>query len=453
MAGEISFSGLSSGIDTASIISQLVAVERIPITNMESEKDDLAAQRKKLQDLSSKVTDLESKAEALSDINDLAFYSGSTDVEDFLTMTVEDDARPGVYEIEVTSLAKEDRNYSTSFDSGAIGLADGDTFEITIDGETTAFSFDSSDTLESIAAEINRSDAAAWATVVGDGDGGGQLLIASEDTGQAQQITFGGTASVALAMTNTQTASDAELVIDGRVTASSTSNTFEDVLEGISVSVTEVGTANLTIEADNEALKSKVNDFVEAYNDVMSAINKEFAWTGEARESANLSGDSTLRSIQSTLRNSISGVIDGLPAEYNSLASIGITSKQNGELEIDDEELDAALADDVQAVKRLFAQDTTEGTEGFAYNMVTAQGGVELSMLETIIDSNVGSLAIRIEGIDERTEEYDKSIERMETRLESYEERLRAKFTAMEQMISTLQNQSGYLAGLGSSGS
>ena len=94
MAGDVSFSGLSSGIDTASIVRQLVAVERQPITNLETKKSDLAQQRAKLQDLSTKISTLESAAEALSNLGDLDFFKGAAEDEDILSVAMDGEARP-----------------------------------------------------------------------------------------------------------------------------------------------------------------------------------------------------------------------------------------------------------------------------------------------------------------------------------------------------------------------
>lgn len=452
MAGDISFSGLSSGLDTGSIIQQLVAVERNPITLLEAKKSDLATQRSKLQDLSSMLTSLESAASALSDFEDLAFFNAVAADEDVLSVATDGQARAGSYEVEVTAVAAQDRSYSQAFGAGAVGFAEGDTLDLTIDGATTTITLEAGNSLEDVASRINSSDAAAWATVVGDGAGGGRLLVSSDDSGAAQQITFGGTAAATLSMTNTQAASDATIVVDGLVTATSTSNVFNDVLDGVTITAGEIGTTTISVDEDSEAFKEKITAFVDAYNTVMEGMNAEFSWSGESKTRANLSGDITLRNIQSTLQYSVSSAIDGLTGEHTTLASIGITTSSEGTLEIDEATLDNALASDVDAVKDIFAENQETGTYGLAYCMVNPMSGAELSTIGSIIDNDVGSLSIRIEGIDERTAFIDEGIERMEARLVSFEERLRKQFTAMEQMISSLQSQAGFLSELGTGG-
>jgi flagellar hook-associated protein 2 len=450
MAGDITFSGLASGIDTSSIIQQLVQVERQPIRMLEAKKTDLQHQRTKLQDLASAIQRLQTAAEGLSTYDELSLFRGVSSDEDVVQIAVDGDAPEGAFKIDVLSLAQVDRNYSAAFGAGAIGLVDGDTLDLTIDGVLTTVEFEAGDTLEDVASRINGSGANAWATVVGDGAGGGRLLIASEETGASQHITFGGTAAPLLVMSNVQLASDASVEIDDTVTVTSSTNLIEGVIAGATLTLTGTGTANVTIEADTAALKERIETFVEAYNDIMSAVSSEFEWTGEARTEANLSGDITLRNIQQSLQRAVVAEVEGLPGRYTCLSALGITTnREDGTLTIDATELDAALAADPGAVKDLFARNPDTLTEGIAYQLVTPPGVDELSLIESIIDSDVGSLSVRLDGIDQRTERIDEDIERMETRLAAFEERLRLKFMAMEQMISSLQSQSGYLSSLG----
>ncbi len=450
MAGEISFGGLSSGLDTNAIIQQLMRLERQPLVALERRRSDLEAQRTKLQDLASAVRGLETAAEALSTYDELALFEATSSDESVATAAIGGDAPAGTYQVEVTALAQIDRNYSAALGGGALGLADGDTLELTIDGEVTSVAFEAGDTLDDVASRINASGAAAWATVVGDGEGGGRLLVASEETGAAQHISFAGAAAELLDLSNVQLASDASAVIDGTVAVTSASNTLEGVIEGTSLSLAGPGTTEVTIEADTGALRGRIDDFVAAYNEVMTAIHQELRWTGEARTEANLSGDSTLRSIQSTLQRAVTSTVEGLAGEHTSLASVGITTdRDDGTLSVDEAALDAALSADPDAVKDLLARNPDTGTEGVASALVTAAEGAELSPIEGIIDAGVGSLSIRLDGIDQRTEAIDESLERAEARLVAHEERLRRQFLVMEQMISELQSQSGFLAGLG----
>jgi flagellar hook-associated protein 2 len=453
MAGEINFSGLASGLDTSSIIEKLMTVERQPVTLLENKQSNLASQRTKLLKISGYIQTFKTAASDLSKMEDLDFFSTSSNDESVLGVSTSGRPPIGTYSVEVTSVAQADRNYSAAFGADAIGLQEGDTLDITIDGVTSTVTFEADDTLADVAQKINDAGADAWATVVGDGEGGGRLLVASSETGAAQHITFGGTASTLLAMSNVQLAVDTEVVIDDTVVATSSTRSVEGVLDGLTFEAREIGTTEITVESDDAAIKDKVQTFVNSYNNVMASVAKEFAWTGESRTAANLSGDSTLRSIQRMMSSTLSSVVTGLTGKHTTLSSIGITSLRDGTLEVDEEKLDAALTSDIDGVKSLFASNADEGTFGIAYRFVNAMDGADRSVIDSIIDDDVGSLSIRIEGIDERTESISESIERMETRLTAYEGLLKKQFTAMEQMISSLQSQSSYISNLSTSSS
>lgn len=453
MANGITFSGLASGLDTGSIITQLVAIERQPITNLEDQKSDLNLQKTKIQSIVSGIKALETAAEKLSKADDVSLISATSSETDVLGVAVTGRAPTGSFSVEVTALARQDKSYSAAFGSGALGFADDDTLTLTIDGALTSIALDASDDLEDVAAKINSSGAAARATVVGDGEGGGALLITSDETGADQAITFGGSGASLLAMTNHQAASDASVTVDGVVTVTSADNSIEGVIQGVTLNLEELGTSTVTIERDNEAFKALIDDFVEAYNKVIGDVSKEFAWSGEARTKGNLSGDSSLRAAQRTLQNAVIQTVSGLTGEYTTLSSIGIHTDRTGKLTVDDSELEEALAQDPDAVTDLFASNADSGTRGVAYRLVNAEAGQDLSLIETLIDSHAGTLSVRVDGINERMESIDANIERMETRVEAYEDRLRREFMAMESAMSQLQSQMGYLSGLSGYGS
>ncbi|MBU0756142.1 MAG: flagellar hook protein, partial [Planctomycetes bacterium] len=100
----ISFSGLASGLDTSSIIASLVAVKRLPIYLMESQKEDYQSKIKSFDTLKSKLDDLKDAAEDLKDTSDFNHFTATLSAEGSLTATASSTATPGTYTIEVTDL-------------------------------------------------------------------------------------------------------------------------------------------------------------------------------------------------------------------------------------------------------------------------------------------------------------------------------------------------------------
>jgi len=163
----------------------------------------------------------------------------------------------------------------------------------------------------------------------------------------------------------------------------------------------------------------------------MRGINAEFAYTGTPKGPESLSGDFTLRGIQSRLRSMVGGVVAGTSGAFTTLASVGIETNTDGTLELDAGAFDAALATDSSAVADLFAGDGA--IEGFVATFD--------SMIESHVASGDGILTQRIDSIEGRRDGLDSQIDRLELRIEDTEERLRLQFATLEQLVSSMQNQ------------
>ena len=77
----INFTGIATGLDTASIINQLVAIRRRPIVRLEHRRTLLEAARGALATLKSKLLDLQNAAQALDTANEFAALTASSSAE------------------------------------------------------------------------------------------------------------------------------------------------------------------------------------------------------------------------------------------------------------------------------------------------------------------------------------------------------------------------------------
>lgn len=108
----INFTGIATGLDTASIINQLVAIRRQPIVRLEYRRTMLEAARGTLATFKTKLLDLQSAAQALDTANEFAALIASSSAENLLTVTAGGDAAPGSYEIVVHNLAVAQKDIS-----------------------------------------------------------------------------------------------------------------------------------------------------------------------------------------------------------------------------------------------------------------------------------------------------------------------------------------------------
>ena len=451
----VQFSGLASGLDTASIVEQLVNLERRPIELAQSQQQNLNRISGRLGDIRSQLDALKSTSEDLDDTDTILGTRASSSDEDSVAVSSTGSTPLGRYTVEVTQVAQAERTYSDAFSSRNTALSDasllgagftGGTLSIQVGTTTTVdISVEASDTLESLVGKINSSDADVTAGIFFDGTNY-RMQIGGNDTGLENAIAFTETGTdFDLGLTDPANeivaARNAEFTIDG-FAVSRASNSISDVIDGLTLQISETTTSpiSIDIERDTEDFEGRVQGFVDSYNAVVRSINSEFAFNGEARIGDSLSGDSTLRGLQSRLRTLAGGTVDDLSSPYNRLGSVGISFEQDGTLALDAEELREALADDPSAVVSLFVDDRVNDVQGFM--------PLFADLVDEYTESGTGILSSRIDSIGRRVRDIDDSIERMERRVEGYEDQLRQQFASLEQLVSELNAQGSQLTAI-----
>ena len=141
------------------------------------------------------------------------------------------------------------------------------------------------------------------------------------------------------------------------ITISSASNQIDDLIGGVSLKLKSITTSPVTIVAsvDQGAIETSIKGMLDNYNKVMKAIDKQFSYNPDTEEAGALLGDDFLLSIQSSLRGSLMGAIDGLPTSLNMLRAIGITTGNDGSLSLSNPSLlTAKLAANADGVRNMF---------------------------------------------------------------------------------------------------
>lgn len=451
---EISFSGLASGLDTASLIEGLMQVERIPLNRLASKKSDIQTQRSRFEQIKAQLTDLRTAVQALDSRDEVLGTRIVSANEQVVTATSLGASTPGEFDVSVSQLARAERTYSDAFaDRDVAGVGGSGTLTITV-GSEDAVEIDvlSTDTLENVVAKINESGASVSAGLLFDGTDY-RIQVAGTKTGADNGVTFTEAAGLNLGLDDPlnefQSAQDAILTVDG-FTITRSENTVSGAVPGVSLNLLdetgldEAGdpaTVQVRVERDPESLKTKVQAFVDAYNKVASSINAEFAFTGEARLGDSLAGDTTLRQLQRSLRDSVSSVVEGADPAYSTLATVGLESNSTGTLELDTTKLEAALADDSEAVFDLFVGNLSLDVPTGAFTALD-------DLLDSYLADNDGLFDQRLDGFDDRVSDIDEQMERMESRLEQKEQSLRMEFATLETVMSDLQSQGSQLTAM-----
>ena len=437
--GSVSAStGLVSGTDYSTLISELMSVAEKPIDLIKDKISAYSVTLSAYSSLSSGLSSLETALDALTSSTDgFSSLTATSGNEDVVKVTATSKAVTGSYSVTVNQLATQQSLKSTEFTSSeAVGAG---TLTLTVGSTSTAITVDSSDTLSDIASAINDAGAGVSAYVVNDGSGQ-VLMLKSTATGASNAFTISvsdsdgnNTDSSGLSrlsytggssdqMTLVQSAQNASITVDG-TTISSSSNTVSDAINGLTFTLKSKSTTATTVDvaADTDSIYSEISSFVSAYNAVVDYISTKQSYTQSTDTAGTLLGDSTVNRIKSTLKNLLKNEVSGL-----SLSDLGITLNDSGDLEIDSDTLSTALSDNFDGVKNLFANSSV----GLAVAMTDS--------IDTWINSTDGSLTTKTDSIQDTIDRLEDRETEMQDRLDKQEETLTARFTALETLLSSL---------------
>ena len=142
----------------------------------------------------------------------------------------------------------------------------------------------------------------------------------------------------------------------------SNSNTITGSVPGVTLTLTGQGTTNITVAQDTQTAVNNVQTFVAAFNSLVDAIDKDTAYDSTNKQGSVLTGDATIQNLESQLRTMVSSAAPGMTGQYNSLASLGITTGAIGSpvgttshLTVDTSKLSAALQNNPNAVFSVLA--------------------------------------------------------------------------------------------------
>lgn len=415
----VTFSGLASGVDTASIVESIIEVESAPITSKEDQKEYLETKLESHTELNGLLENFSATVLGLNDKNDLSTFTVNNNGSNYFSISTTSLADEGSYSIEVIDLAQQQKDIS------AEGFADIDatplTGELQIGDKTLSYE---NVTLSELVDLIEEGDYGLSASIVNVGtDNGYRLILTTTDAGEEIAIT--GTGSITL-----DTATDGHTVegtkaharIDG-VDYYSDTNTISSAIHGATITLlgesdSGADIVSLTSDAENVII-TKLEEIVSAYNEIMSYIENIYTSDPTLARS--------MKSVQSGIKNYLTS---------NAMVNLGIeTDWTSGELSFDSDKFSEAYEASSDAViLSLFGDDDSTGV----MNRLD-------DYLEDELDSTTGFLARKTSSTEAQISRLDDSITAMQTRLDKRQEMLEAQFTAMETLISSLNTTGDFL--------
>lgn len=452
----ISSLGAGSGIFSADLVDQLVNAERRPAeVRLNQQQQTTESKISAYGALRSALEALRSPMETLSSSEGLKAFSANSSNESVSGVSIDPAlAVRGSYSLNVTQLAQSQSLASGEFsdrDSTAIGTG---TLTFNVGGVSTNITIDeSNNTLDGVASAINDANAGVSAGIVDTGSGYRLVLSSNEsgisnaiqvsvsgdgdgsdtDTGGLSRFAFDGTTSN---LTETVQAKDAQLEVNG-IAITRSSNIVEGVVDGVTFDLKSTGISSVSVARDSDAVAGRVQEFVDKFNALQDVIKKYSGFDSASGRGGVLSGDSTIRSIQSDLRGLLTTIPEGLEdSPVRMLGDIGIaTDPSTGKLEFDQAKFKQQLDDNPGAVSALFAE--RDGVDGIA--------GRTLDRLEGFLSSN-GSLSNRTDGLNKTLSNIQDQRDQLELRIASYEERLINQFSAADSLIAQIQSTGNFVS-------
>jgi len=459
---EITFGGLATGLPTDDIVTKLMALERRPLDRLAAQKTAETTRLKAYAQFKATLDELRTAVGGLNITSEVRTSSIKLSNEDAFS-AVSNGAGRGSYDIAVAQLAQVQKSVSGGVSSQTDALFGSGT--LALGGEIISIDA-SNNSLSGLLAAINtRSETTGVsASIINDGSGTDQyrMVLTGKDAMTSFTPVFdlvdANSDPIAFGLTQTRAAQQAVAYVDG-IKVVSHSNTLTGVISGVTLNLSEASpvlaagdpptykTTLMTVAPDTAALKEKITTFVESYNKVMDWISAGYVEFGASPPTAQeikdgaeeslstvLRGDSSVSSVKRQLQSILSTAIVN-SGSLSSLSQLGISTQRDGSLNLNGSTLDKALENKFDDIAKLLAGD--DETDG-----------VMKKFNNTLLDltSTTGGLyAAKKERYDAAVKRIDLSLLRMEPLIAKKEQTLRAQFSAMEQLISGMNNQSSFL--------
>jgi len=391
LSGQVTFSGLGSGTDFSSVISKLVEVEGSHKRQMESWKKDWQSKMGAVDQLNTSMSSLRTTLDSMKTMNTFMVKNVSGTDSTVLTATASSDAEVTTHSIEVEQLAKNSIWISQS------GVSTPDA-PIVPFGETFSYSYFNPAVGQNRFVEVNLrpqgslselvnlinsdpNNPGVKASIITNG-GGNFLQVRGLDLGSNATLgIYTPTMGLLGQLNKTQTNQDALLKINGWPSAAnqwihSSSNSVTSAIPGLTLTLKDSGTTQLTVNPDNESIKENVRTFVNKFNDVRAISISLTKVDTSKKQGSIMTGNYGVQLVDSNLKVAVASVGKGFlyysqasnaGDPFSTLSQLGILtdaeegSPTKGLLSLDETKLDAALLSNASAVAELFAADGIGG--------------------------------------------------------------------------------------------
>ncbi len=324
-------SGVFSGIDTETLIGQMLAISATPLNVFSARKTKATERLTALTAVEAQLTTLKTIANTLTDEGGLRAVNTSTSNSEILTISAGFGAMEGFHEIEIDQVAKTEQEVHKGL-ATADALLGAGVFAYQYDGQTISIQTGDATTLEDLRDRINSdsNNPGVIASILQYDDGAGgvyHLVLSGSKPGSDYGITIDGTTTLVDFQagggnwTQTQTAQDARIRIDGYPSGDwieRSNNSITDIIPNVTLNLqtpTDPGeTVSITLTRDTSQLKNSLSNFLSAYNGLVTTIKGYTDYDPVTKIAGALSGESSIGAIPSRLRALMTAIPPGFSA-------------------------------------------------------------------------------------------------------------------------------------------
>lgn len=408
--------GVFSGMDTEKIIQQLMEINRQPVARLGVMKSTWAARQKAVDEVEGLVGTLKAMVDGIRTEQDLRATSAASSDVGVLGVSASAMATEGAHSITIGQLARAEREVHEGVSAldEALDPAAGKlvyTYGIGDDAVTRTIQTTGNTTLEGLRDLINNDagNPGVTASILEyevDEDHVYHLVLSGADSGGDYTVTIDGGTTLAgfgaATFEETQSAQDAWLKVDGYPPGEGdwiarSTNSVTDVIQGVTLNLQKVGSANVTLVRDTSKLKIDLQNLVNIYNAILKKVTEYTGYDAEAKKGGVLQGDAALNGVLSAIRSAILGQAAGFVSgtdTYTLANLIGISVDKDGEMSLDTNMLDEALEEDYLGVLALIGADRSGTTDSNYIQFLNADDTTEPGVYEVQVnfDSDTGNI-------------------------------------------------------------
>ena len=469
----INFSGIASGIDSSALIKSLLDQKRrAQVTPLEDKVSNLQGTNSSLSKLTTLLDTLKTSASKFRALNGTVLSKSFTSSDESkVSGSAANAAASGSFTVNVSSLAKngthsfDDRfssdtsvinsginnadpaaNRTVSYTIGTGG--DQETVDIELTNTTTVSGFVSqfnanSDNATASVVNVGTTASPSYAIVINSNNQGTQKGAIGVSVGSSVTDPNGdlSTADGKFVTGTASAAADAEFSVTGIAgTITRSSNAVSDVIAGVTLNFQSLGSSTITVKDDSTKTSASMQEFVDAYNEIIKYIAENDAVTREedGEEVSNVFGPLARTSLDEgvlgMLRSALSDAgVSG--RSVNIFADMGITTNRDGTLKFDTAVFKEAMASDPEGI-RLITESLGEdlaAVDGKIAQYTRFNGMIDLE--ETSNNQNITTSNKRISDLEALFSREGDSLNQRFSRLEALIGRLNSQQSTLSSLL------------------